>query len=123
MEEQFYIAFPLLIYALRRHPKVLLIATVAGALLSFAACVWLLDRSPTAAFYLPFTRAYELLIGAAVAIRVTRFAAPSALRNGLSLICLAILLLCFALFDESTTFPGFSALLPCLATAGLLLAG
>ncbi len=123
VEEQFYIAFPLLIFLLRRKPRMLLVVTVAAAVLSLAACVWIMERSSTAAFYLPFTRAYELLIGAALAIGVGRFAAPAALRNSLSLVSLAILVLCLALFDESTPFPGFSALLPCLATAGLLLAG
>ena len=123
VEEQFYIAFPLVIYALRRNRKLLFGVTLAGALMSLAMCVWLLGRSPSAAFYLPFARAYELLIGAALAMGFVTAAPSQFVRNALSFVGLAMLLYCFAVFDDLTRFPGFAALLPCVGTALVIYAG
>lgn len=123
VEEQFYIAFPLLVFALRRRPRLLLGVTAAGAALSLIACVWLLDRSASAAFYLPFTRAYELLIGAGIAIALPRFAATQPVRDAMSVAGLALIAYAIAAFDHATRFPGMAALIPCIGTALVLVAG
>lgn len=123
VEEQFYIFFPLLVFALRKRPRTLLGLTLAGGILSLTACVILLDRSATAAFYLPFTRAYELLIGSAIAIGLSRFAPQQRVRDAMSVIGLALLAISFATFDDYTRFPGFAALVPCLGSALIILAG
>ena len=62
IEEQFYLAWPLLLWVgwrMRRRGVVL----VAGVLLlSLAANLWLTPRDPVAAFYGPLTRFWELAL-------------------------------------------------------------
>ena len=68
VEEQFYLVWPLFLMVLfrltrgRRGPMALVIAVVVAA--SFAASLLVLQKSPKHAFYLPFTRAWQLGLGA-----------------------------------------------------------
>jgi peptidoglycan/LPS O-acetylase OafA/YrhL len=64
IEEQFYLTFPLLLWAAwRRNVSLLkLIAGVGGV--SLLLHLWVGRTDPTAAFYLPVTRAWELMAGA-----------------------------------------------------------
>ncbi|HYA16378.1 MAG TPA: acyltransferase, partial [Bryobacteraceae bacterium] len=66
VEEQFYIFWPLLLWIGRRRIRP---AAMAGilAVLSFVFCVTLAGHNPDAAFYLPFSRAWELMAGAVLA--------------------------------------------------------
>ena len=67
IEEQFYLFWPLiLMLAARLRLSLLTVAVVIG-LASFALNVALIGSNPVATFYLPFTRAWELLAGAALA--------------------------------------------------------
>jgi peptidoglycan/LPS O-acetylase OafA/YrhL len=64
VEEQFYVTWPLLLlFAVRRAR--LLAAVIATA--SFAAAVLVGRHHPAAAFFLPFTRFWELMVGATLA--------------------------------------------------------
>src|SRR6185369_2927184 len=66
IEEQFYLIWPLiLLLAARLRWRILAVAALLG-LASFALNVALIGRDPVATFYLPFTRAFELLAGAAL---------------------------------------------------------
>ena len=73
VEEQFYLALPLLLWALLRNGRGgrlrLPVALIAFSVASFALCVWLMktDRSATAFFMSP-PRAWEFLIGGIVAV-------------------------------------------------------
>ena len=72
IEEQFYLFWPLiLMLAARLRLSLLTVAVVIG-LASFALNVALIGSNPVATFYLPFTRAWELLAGAALACGWTR---------------------------------------------------
>jgi peptidoglycan/LPS O-acetylase OafA/YrhL len=65
IEEQFYLAWPLALwFCPRRWRRVLLCGIIA---LSFGLNVALVKTHPAAAFYLPLTRAWELMAGAATA--------------------------------------------------------
>src|SRR6202007_325579 len=67
IEEQFYLFWPLLLMlAARLRLSILAAASVIG-LASFVLNVALIGSNPVATFYLPFTRAWELLAGAALA--------------------------------------------------------
>src|SRR5207237_456972 len=62
IEEQFYLVWPWLLWAVPRNrltPAIFL--AMAG---SFALNISAVEHHPSAAFYLPFTRAWELLAGA-----------------------------------------------------------
>jgi peptidoglycan/LPS O-acetylase OafA/YrhL len=77
VEEQFYVAWPLVVLAVayvatRRFTRVLLTTTLVLAALSLAAAAWGMQVAPDQTFYLPWARAHQLLIGAAAAILVHR---------------------------------------------------
>src|ERR1700690_4621222 len=67
IEEQFYLFWPLLLMLAARLRIRLLTVALAIGLASFVLNVVLIDINPVATFYLPFTRAFELLTGAALA--------------------------------------------------------
>ena len=69
VEEQFYIVYPAILYLVHRTRPALLKPVIAGlALLSFLLTIYLAHVHPAQAFYLPFTRAWELLLGSLLAL-------------------------------------------------------
>ncbi len=128
VEEQFYLFWPaLLLIATRaggsaRRRVGLVAATVVVA--SFALSLWLTTaNAPWAFFSLP-TRAWELGIGALLAVGAVRLAAlrrdvaTAAGWLGLGMIVASALVI-----DTSTPFPGAAALLPTTGTALAMLPG
>lgn len=119
VEEQFYIVWPLVLFALLRYaPRRTMPVAVALIAASFAANIVILDEDPLAAFYMPHTRAWELLFGCVLALgvpRLGRAAADVAGIAGLALIAWAVFNL-----DHQTPYPGGWALLPTLG-AGLVI--
>jgi hypothetical protein len=90
---------------------------------SFAVSLWATARTPSAAFYLLHARAWELLLGALVALRAfpalrARAAREVAAGAGFLLILGGV----FA-FDQHTPFPGVAALAPVVGTALVIHAG
>ena len=124
VEEQFYLVFPLLLawlYKLRRLARVAAIAAIVAA--SFAYSVVLTARDPVAAFYLPQSRAWELGLGALLALNVVPAPTASWARSilgggGLVMIGASVLTL-----DADAPFPGVAALAPCLGAALVIHAG
>src|SRR5436189_3337365 len=69
IEEQFYLFWPLLLMlAARFRAGIMAMAAMLG-IASFLLNVAWIGSDPIATFYLPFTRAFELLIGAVLACR------------------------------------------------------
>ena len=89
----------------------------------FAASVWAVREAPTAAFYLAPTRAWELLVGAVLALGIV----PQAQRRGARdfLAGAGIMLVAYAVarFSDSTPFPGLAAVVPCVGSALVIHAG
>jgi peptidoglycan/LPS O-acetylase OafA/YrhL len=67
IEEQFYLIWPLVLMLAMRLRRGLIWVAGAITLASFALNVALIGSNPVATFYLPFTRAWELLAGGALA--------------------------------------------------------
>jgi len=118
VEEQFYLLCPLLLARFgggRRVPVLLGIALSSWLLSGLAS-----ESKPAFCYFLLPTRAFEIALGGLVhTLTVPR---AWAAREGLCLIAwmgLAFSLLCL---NEDTVFPGWVALIPCLAAALLLLA-
>lgn len=123
VEEQFYLIAPLLLAPLmtstRTRPWVIFAAVLV--LFVFLSQYGVL-RGGSKAFYWPHTRAFELMIGVAMASpllkplprRATGFASAA----GMTMIMLAALT-----FTEKTAFPGFAALLPTVGAALLIWSG
>ncbi len=130
IEEQFYLVWPSLLLAVtwlwrRRGGSVrpAIWVTLAVVLVgSLALGIQLTDEQPASAYFSTFGRAWELALGAVLAligaVRIPRPAAAAIGWAGLG----AIVYAAFA-FDASTPFPGIAALLPTVGTACVILAG
>jgi peptidoglycan/LPS O-acetylase OafA/YrhL len=136
VEEQYYLLWPLLLFLLRgdnRHRILWLIIGLAVA--SFAISVYLVDRKPSAAFYLPQSRFWELMLGSVIAYahvhssalrtawRPAGGDAVALLRNGASAAGIALIAAGLVLLNENRSFPGWWALLPTVGAALLISAG
>ncbi len=124
VEEQFYFFFPVtLMLAWKFFPKRVGTLIVGIFVASLALELWCTKTFPLAAFYMPFCRAFEFAIGALLTWNSwsrlrSRFAAEILSLSGLALLALAIFY-----FDDSTSFPGFAALVPGVGTALLIYSG
>jgi peptidoglycan/LPS O-acetylase OafA/YrhL len=124
IEEQFYIVWSVLLLAVFRLRRNLLPAVIAGIFLaSLTACVILTPIDPIAAFYLPWTRAWELALGALIAYREVFLleALPYPGRGVANIgaaLGVALMLGAFFLMSEVQPFPGWRAMIP---TAGCAL--
>jgi peptidoglycan/LPS O-acetylase OafA/YrhL len=67
VEEQFYIFWPLLLIAAHKWRLPFLRLTAAIALISFGVNLYLTWNAPTAAFYSPLSRFWELMTGCSLA--------------------------------------------------------
>ena len=118
VEEQFYIFWPLLLIALAKFKsaKKFVVAFSLVTIASFALGGWLTVVAPIWAFYSLPTRAWELSVGALIALL------PSLRRQNpwLAITGLVLLALSAFWFNETTAFPGLYALVPVLGTAALL---
>ena len=129
VEEQFYLVYPtLFIVAALTWRRVslnlkLALLLVCGIAVSLAWSIHQTASNSTAAFFSPFTRGWELALGALIAVggsqlsKLPRSVATALTWGGLG----GILLAAFA-FTASTPYPGSAAVLPVVATA-LVLAG
>jgi peptidoglycan/LPS O-acetylase OafA/YrhL len=128
VEEQFYLALPLMLWGLAfaaRGRRLLLPAMLAAlALASFGLSIWLMatDRSANAFFMSP-PRAWEFLIGGLIASKncpVLRQAPAQRLARTIALVMIAIPI--FSL-RQGPGFPGFNALAPCVGAAMFIWSG
>ncbi len=118
VEEQFYFLFPGLLLLIARFAPRARAKLVLGLLVvSLIACELVRPLNPAAAFYLLPFRAFELLIGAALALPGLRFAEGLRTGGAAMAVGLALILAGMLLITERSPFPGVLALVPCLGTA------
>ena len=122
IEEQYYLIFPLLfawLYGRRGIKKTVNIFLVI-LVVSLAVSIVFTPLYSNASFYLLPARMWEFLIGALLAICPivlgAKWVKELSAALGVSLILLAVFL-----YDETVVFPGYSAVLPCLGTALVIL--
>jgi peptidoglycan/LPS O-acetylase OafA/YrhL len=125
VEEQYYIAFPLLVLLCWRWgPKALTWLIAAIALISFGLSEWASFTHPVGNFYLAPTRAWELSLGSLLAI-ASAGGTPSAAvslrtREFLGAFGLVLILAPIFFYDQATRFPSLYALPPTLGAALIL---
>lgn len=124
VEEQFYLAFPAVLsflYWVGPARRRVVLGVVAIAVVSFAMSLYGTLMHPSATFYLLPTRAWELMVGAFVAL--TSFTIVNRKRAEWSAL-LGIILIAVAVFglSEESFFPGLVALLPVAGTAMVIIA-
>ena len=134
IEEQFYIFWPLLVWATWKRKTLFLVLFATLLIASFAYNVHLVRLDPTATFYSPATRVWELLAGVLLAYysthaklnaaKVGEIWEPTALMRHIAS-SLGVLLLAFGLYkiDSGRPFPGTWALFPVLGSFLLIFAG
>jgi peptidoglycan/LPS O-acetylase OafA/YrhL len=130
VEEQFYVVWPLavlLVAKLSPRHRLRVNLTVLLSLLTVASIAWSVHdtaASATTAYFSPFTRAWELGVGALLAL-----AAPALLRLpqkiGPWLGCAgaAAVIAAALMYTKQTAFPGYAAALPVLGVAAVVAAG
>ena len=124
VEEQFYLIVPFILlvlfhFTLLRRRSILVPILLIGAVVSFSASVYAVATQPTKAFFLLPSRAWELLLGAILAICPPAFCLTNKqkIREFTSLLGItAIGIPCFV-YTNLTPFPGVAALLPCFGAA------
>lgn len=122
IEEQFYFFWPFALWWAHRARWKASHVSLGIGLGSFAANLWAFQHSPTADFYSPFTRFWELMAGGWLALRHHESEPPTASNDrwaalGAALILSSLLLL------RHRTFPGWQAIFPVLGAALLIGAG
>jgi peptidoglycan/LPS O-acetylase OafA/YrhL len=124
VEEQFYIFFPLFLVFVRRFfPGKFKSAIVALACASFVLSAIGAYKFPTSTFYLPMTRAWELLLGTILSLKLFPVITSRLWRDVASIAGLLMIIGAAFGYDVSTPFPGISALLPCVGAALIIAAG
>jgi peptidoglycan/LPS O-acetylase OafA/YrhL len=130
IEEQFYLFWPVTMLLLFRRWSRPLPGVVLLAGISFALNLITLRSDPTWAYYMPQTRVWELLAGAALACyalqhrnSATPIASASALREIAGITGAILLLVSVIVLNESRPYPGMAALLPVSGTCLLIESG
>ncbi len=124
IEEQFYLVWSVLLLAVFKMNGRLLPFVILGIFVaSFAYCVVLTPIDPIGAFYLPWTRAWELALGALLAYREVFLLRawpypPRRLANIGAALGVALLFGGYLFLSEAEPFPGWRAAIP---TAGCAL--
>ncbi|HZF93244.1 MAG TPA: acyltransferase family protein [Allosphingosinicella sp.] len=123
VEEQFYLVWPLILLGCLRLPvrPAIPVALLTGA--SFLFCLWLTSADQPQAFYSPLARAWELGVGAILALSAAEppRARASRLLSGAGLALIAAAL--FLGMLGGARFPGWAAAIPVAGTAMVIAAG
>jgi len=124
VEEQFYILFPILLVVTRRFfPERLKLAVLALFFVSLGASELTLRLDEVTAFYMPYTRAWELLLGTILSLGYFPRFRTTVLRNVATILGIAMIAYSTLRFTAQTPFPGLYALIPCIGSALIISAG
>ena len=131
VEEQFYFIWPLLILVSGVVAAKLKLSTrwlwgiifAIVTLSSLAASVLITSRDQPSAYFMLWTRIWELALGAMAALFVGQSVLPALVRVLLSWTAIGAIVASAFLFTDQSPFPGYIALLPTMATAVLLVIG
>ena len=125
VEEQFYIVWPLFLLALVKlfSEKRLLLITACSAVGSFIL-YYLLRNNMMFTYYSTITRAFELLLGACLALSFEKenLIDNQYVNHMMSIFGLALIVYSGCLLTEKD-YPGFNIILPCIGTVLLIFSG
>ena len=123
IEEQFYLLFPTLVLLISRLAASARVAILCAiALASLAASVVGVQTDPHTAFFFPHTRAWELLVGAILAV-APRGGTASRARSAGGWMGLALIATAVTRYSTDTPFPGWAALVPVAGAALVIWSG
>jgi peptidoglycan/LPS O-acetylase OafA/YrhL len=119
VEEQFYLAFPLILARVWRYGRKAQLGTIiALGLVSFAVSEIGWRTHPAASFYLPTSRAWELMAGCAIAY-VSR--CPRRFDHLCASLGLAAILGSMVIFSPATPSPSIFSAVPVFGTMAVIL--
>lgn len=121
VEEQFYLFMPLLIlFIINKNLRHIRYVFLTLAMVSLIASHYMSIKDAQSSFYLLPFRAWELLIGAVIATLRDR-KLSSLMFPYFPTLGLAIVFVCFFVFDENTLNPSFYTLIPILGVGLIIL--
>lgn len=131
VEEQYYIAWPLIFSVLgafgllqRFGPRRAFgVAIVVIGLVSLVYSIYITPRNPGLAYFATTTRAWELALGGALAVFTGWERIPEHVRRFLGIIGLVMVVVAVITFSGETAFPGYAAALPTVGAALLIISG
>ena len=129
VEEQFYLLWPLVVFAAVKYGKVnwkkwLVGVGVVAGVASLVTSILITKGHPGAGYYLPYSRFWEISAGALLALAGSRFdKIPDLVKAVGGWIGLVAIVSAAVIFSETTVFPGYAALLPIVGTVFVLIAG
>ncbi len=124
VEEQFYIAIPLLLWFLARWGRRAIVATIAGiTALSFGLSVWAMDAAPLFNFFMTPNRAWELGAGALLALGFFPMTTRQSVAETVAALGLASIIASILFIGPDTPFPGLTALPACFGATAIIWAG
>ena len=128
VEEQFYLFWPAIVLLVShgavRFGRRVGLTVIAISIASFLLAAWLTGVDEPWAFYLLPTRAWELGIGATLAVGAVRLSAiPGLLGTASGWAGIGLIVLSGVVLSVNTPYPGTAALLPTIGSAFVILAG
>ena len=129
VEEQFYLLWPLVVFAAVKYGKAnwkkwLVGVGVVAGVASLVTSILITKGHPGAGYYLPYSRFWEISAGALLALAGSRFdKIPDLVKVVGGWIGLVAIVSAAVIFSETTVFPGYAALLPIVGTVFVLIAG
>jgi peptidoglycan/LPS O-acetylase OafA/YrhL len=128
VEEQFYLALPVMLWGLvlaMRGRRFALPASLGVlSLASFAFSIWLMKSGRSAsAFFMSPPRAWEFLVGGLIAVDGFPALRPSWARQIARAVALVVIAIPIFGLRQGPGFPGFDALTPCIGAAMFIWSG
>ena len=130
VEEQFYVVYPTLFLLvaglrLRLHLRTKMLGALGlVVIVSLGWSVIQTGSNPNAAYFSPFTRAWELALGAMVALAAPHFArVPSAVAAIVTWAGLTAIVVAAVVYNAQTPYPGLYAAVPVCGAAVVIAAG
>lgn len=123
VEEQFYILWPIVMLACGRSRRRIFWAAAAIACASLACNLGIIAHHQSAAFFLPFSRLWELSAGALIAICAERIRISSANAGNAQAAGVLLIVATALTISEEFSFPGWWAVLPVLGAVLVIALG
>jgi peptidoglycan/LPS O-acetylase OafA/YrhL len=125
VEEQFYLVWPILLLVLfkvkRTRAQIVGVALIGAVSLAFS--VYFTAASKSQAYFVTPTRVWEFALGAVIGLAGAKVALPRVAANLASLAGIVLIVGSAFLFDHTTEFPGYLALVPTVGTGLVIIAG
>jgi peptidoglycan/LPS O-acetylase OafA/YrhL len=124
VEEQFYVLFPIFVFAMRRFTPIVRTASILAIAVGSVICsAWLVKTDVNGAFYLVQSRAWELMVGSFLANGILRPIADSLAAEIVAVVGLGMIVGSVLLLHDTSAFPGFAAIPACVGAASIIYSG